>query len=440
MAASGLAAAPAAVRPSSASTKGRSRPGSAEAVPSLAALRRNLPDGAGRGCAMPFAASVAATSSAALPSRPAATQSRGSSGGLSLNELRQIVQSRAQVQLNAASVAPLTAVSSAAGERSDGTSAVQPQQHLVGVQFLRPSDVAGAVSGSGAAAAAGRRARSETGADRHRSQTWAPDAAVPPDGENAEHGGNGCTLEERQRASTTGGITSPTRRNTSKAAASWKRAAPAAMQKSLKQRRNPFVEYESREKRLTSERKWLQEDSVYMTERQEDLRHGAVQKSLATRTTSPEELYEKRTFFGSYSVKLKASRIPKPSRASPAGERIPGARAASAPAKRATCVAGSPPAASGFRREDASAASCIKTLKRDLEESQKGFREGDKISECPFSEAKQLVCACGNMFMDDAPTCRKCGKDRANIDLKKLMVAQLRNSSGRLSAANWHDA
>lgn len=72
--------------------------------------------------------------------------------------------------------------------------------------------------------------------------------------------------------------------------------------------RNPFIEYEDREKRLAQERQWLQEDSVYLDERKEDLRHGAKMRQLATRCSTDEELYENRMFWGPYSVRMRATK------------------------------------------------------------------------------------------------------------------------------------
>lgn len=71
--------------------------------------------------------------------------------------------------------------------------------------------------------------------------------------------------------------------------------------------RNPFIEYEDREKRLMRERRWLQEDSDYLEAKKEDLRHGTLLNHLSLQVDSQQDLYEKRIFYGPYSVKLKAS-------------------------------------------------------------------------------------------------------------------------------------
>lgn len=72
-------------------------------------------------------------------------------------------------------------------------------------------------------------------------------------------------------------------------------------------RRSPFVEYEAREKRLHAERKWLQEDALYMSRRTGDLRHDMIQKNLAQQNQSMLEAYDNSVFYTSYAVKLRAS-------------------------------------------------------------------------------------------------------------------------------------
>lgn len=72
-----------------------------------------------------------------------------------------------------------------------------------------------------------------------------------------------------------------------------------------KKKDNPFVEYEDREKRLQQERKWLQEDPLYMEKRTSDLRQGKVQKELTCRSKSPETLFDARVLFGPYSTKIR---------------------------------------------------------------------------------------------------------------------------------------
>lgn len=75
--------------------------------------------------------------------------------------------------------------------------------------------------------------------------------------------------------------------------------------------KNPFIEYETREKRMMLERKWLQEDSQYMRHKKEDLQHEKVRKDLAVETMRDEDLYHIRTFYGPHAIKLqeKKSRV-----------------------------------------------------------------------------------------------------------------------------------
>lgn len=64
---------------------------------------------------------------------------------------------------------------------------------------------------------------------------------------------------------------------------------------------NPFVEYEDREMRLQNERRWLQEDSFYLSERRKELRHNNVQRGLDVRTIPDNTLYENAVIFNQYS-------------------------------------------------------------------------------------------------------------------------------------------
>jgi len=68
---------------------------------------------------------------------------------------------------------------------------------------------------------------------------------------------------------------------------------------------NPFVEYKQKEKRLKFERRWLQEDPVYMTERTQGLRLNTVQTRLQRQSMSSSELYEDAVYFGNYSMGLR---------------------------------------------------------------------------------------------------------------------------------------
>mmetsp|Transcript_26211 Transcript_26211/g.61172 ORF Transcript_26211/g.61172 Transcript_26211/m.61172 type:complete len:497 (-) Transcript_26211:175-1665(-) len=71
-------------------------------------------------------------------------------------------------------------------------------------------------------------------------------------------------------------------------------------------RKNPFVEYEDREKRLKDERKWLRQDASYMQQRTEELRKIGAQRRLHMRLKEPElqELSEAGTLYSTYGVKL----------------------------------------------------------------------------------------------------------------------------------------
>eukprot|EP00930_Biecheleria_cincta_P040352 TRINITY_DN27652_c0_g1_i1.p1 TRINITY_DN27652_c0_g1~~TRINITY_DN27652_c0_g1_i1.p1 ORF type:complete len:360 (-),score=70.20 TRINITY_DN27652_c0_g1_i1:30-1109(-) len=95
--------------------------------------------------------------------------------------------------------------------------------------------------------------------------------------------------------------------------------------------RNPFIEYDVREKRLIRERKWLQEDSTYLFGRKEELRYSTLMKKHNIECESKQDLYEKRTYYGPYSVKLKSQK----QRAASAGRQRP---ASAAPAGEAHAV------------------------------------------------------------------------------------------------------
>jgi hypothetical protein len=70
-------------------------------------------------------------------------------------------------------------------------------------------------------------------------------------------------------------------------------------QKHEKKSKNPFVEFETREKRLMQERQWLlEEDGLYMQEKKKDLRHNRVQNYINRNVQDGDELYEERVFNG----------------------------------------------------------------------------------------------------------------------------------------------
>ncbi|CAE7413915.1 unnamed protein product [Symbiodinium pilosum] len=72
--------------------------------------------------------------------------------------------------------------------------------------------------------------------------------------------------------------------------------------------KNPFIEYDFREKRLNQERKWLQEDSSFLEQRREELRFGALLNQLNIQNDPDDHLYENRTFYGPHSMAMKASK------------------------------------------------------------------------------------------------------------------------------------
>jgi hypothetical protein len=71
---------------------------------------------------------------------------------------------------------------------------------------------------------------------------------------------------------------------------------------------NPFIEYEDREVKLQQERKWLEQDSVFMRIRREGMRHQGVTVRNVTRNASESALYENRTMYGNYSVQLRRNK------------------------------------------------------------------------------------------------------------------------------------
>lgn len=70
-------------------------------------------------------------------------------------------------------------------------------------------------------------------------------------------------------------------------------------------RSNPFVEFEDREKRLQNERRWLQEDPLYMAERYAGVRTESVQQRLKKLMTAPSDLYDFVVFYSTYAVQMK---------------------------------------------------------------------------------------------------------------------------------------
>jgi len=69
-------------------------------------------------------------------------------------------------------------------------------------------------------------------------------------------------------------------------------------------RSNPFVEFEDREQRLQNERRWLQEDPLYMAERYAGVKSESVQQRLKKLMTAPSDLYEFIVFYSTYAVQM----------------------------------------------------------------------------------------------------------------------------------------
>lgn len=78
-----------------------------------------------------------------------------------------------------------------------------------------------------------------------------------------------------------------------------------------KSRKNPFAAYDTREFWLVQEHRWVQDDEKFFLEKKEDLRVSSLLKKLASWDASEQDLYERRTFFGPHSVKLKAKKAAK---------------------------------------------------------------------------------------------------------------------------------
>lgn len=131
---------------------------------------------------------------------------------------------------------------------------------------------------------------------------------------------------------------------------------------------NPFMEYDTREKRLARERHWLQEDDWYLRERQEDMRHGAQMKRLVERAMPDQELYEKRLFFGPYSLQLQAARAARGSNRRPATADNGIERALASVGSIARISSGKRPA-SANPGEDRDAAQHMRRLQQELKSS-----------------------------------------------------------------------
>ncbi|CAE7222787.1 unnamed protein product [Symbiodinium sp. CCMP2592] len=87
-----------------------------------------------------------------------------------------------------------------------------------------------------------------------------------------------------------------------------RRPRSAARRKGGARAKNPFIEYDVREKRLNQERKWLQEDSRFLEQRREELRLGALLNQLNLQNDPDDQLYENRTFYGPHSMAMKATK------------------------------------------------------------------------------------------------------------------------------------
>jgi len=78
-------------------------------------------------------------------------------------------------------------------------------------------------------------------------------------------------------------------------------------QKGDKRSKNPFVEFEDREKRVILKRQWLlEEDGAYMQERKKDLKHNHIQKHMDVETQEADDLYDGRVFWGPLSINIRS--------------------------------------------------------------------------------------------------------------------------------------
>lgn len=132
-------------------------------------------------------------------------------------------------------------------------------------------------------------------------------------------------LSHRGRMGAPAASGGPRRRGAAAAAAA--AVSSQAKRATAARARNPFIENDVREKRLIKERKWLQEDSTYLSGRKEELRYSTLMKKHNIECESKQDLYEKRTYYGPYSVKLKSQKQraasagrQRPASAAPAGE------------------------------------------------------------------------------------------------------------------------
>mmetsp|Transcript_60595 Transcript_60595/g.131349 ORF Transcript_60595/g.131349 Transcript_60595/m.131349 type:complete len:439 (-) Transcript_60595:122-1438(-) len=69
---------------------------------------------------------------------------------------------------------------------------------------------------------------------------------------------------------------------------------------------NPFVEYETREKRLQMERRWLQTDPLYLEMRTLTMKHDATMARLAMLNKNMEDRYEEVVYHGACSIQVRA--------------------------------------------------------------------------------------------------------------------------------------
>ncbi|CAJ1441777.1 unnamed protein product [Effrenium voratum] len=141
--------------------------------------------------------------------------------------------------------------------------------------------------------------------------------------------------------------------------------------------KNPFIEYDAREKRLNQERKWLQEAPDHMEQRRTDLRLGALLRHLDVRDDSDERLYENRTFYGPHSMAMKARQRPRKEPKEPKEKKEK---------KEA-----------GRKAQEARPALALKRLGQELksslsEEAQRSFRDASRIERSEASKEKESRC------------------------------------------------
>jgi len=167
-----------------------------------------------------------------------------------------------------------------------------------------------------------------------------------------------------------------------------RRPRSAARRKGGARAKNPFIEYDVREKRLNQERKWLQEDSRFLEQRREELRLGALLNQLNIQNDPDDQLYENRTFYGPHSMAMKATKARRNHRGRP---RTNSAPIPERPPKEA--VGGRK-----FPKERATAAlkSLSQVLKNSSEDVQQRFK--DELRKSGYGPPEEAEAPRGRLF------------------------------------------